>query len=253
MQQPKISCLCISGSRPHLLENTIRCFVAQTYPEKELIIVSRGEDPEYTRITAAFADKGVRYYGVDAAAETTLGELRNIALQQAGGDYFCVWDDDDWHHARRLEIQYNAAVSNAKQGTVLAYSLLYDQTRGEAFLSDPVLPPGTILCSMEALTEQMRYAPINSGEDTHFLTSLVGGNLLFPLVCPVLYIYVFHGSNTVSAAHFSKMVSTALPAGISAVIGDIIAGRRSVEDASAWLSSKEVLRELNYFNPLAKM
>src|SRR5436305_1073460 len=38
----------------------------------------------------------------------TVGDLRNLALEHATGDFIVNWDDDDWHHPRRIEVQMQA-------------------------------------------------------------------------------------------------------------------------------------------------
>lgn len=49
---PLVSCLTVTDGRFGMLERAIRCFADQTWPAKELVIVSQGA-PEYRRqITA---------------------------------------------------------------------------------------------------------------------------------------------------------------------------------------------------------
>jgi glycosyltransferase involved in cell wall biosynthesis len=38
----------------------------------------------------------------DTQSKLTLGELRNISVREADGEYVCVWDDDNWYGSNRL-------------------------------------------------------------------------------------------------------------------------------------------------------
>ena len=36
----------------------------------------------------------------------SLGALRNYSVEMARGDIVVQWDDDDWYHKRRIEVQF---------------------------------------------------------------------------------------------------------------------------------------------------
>src|SRR5579872_5490009 len=42
--EPLISCLCITRKKPHMLSRAIRCFMEQSYSNKELVIVYESDD-----------------------------------------------------------------------------------------------------------------------------------------------------------------------------------------------------------------
>jgi glycosyltransferase involved in cell wall biosynthesis len=62
--------------------------------------------------------------------EETLGNARNNAIYRCEGKYVCIWDDDDWHHEERLNIQLNAIISSKSNylGSILSRIILYDCT-----------------------------------------------------------------------------------------------------------------------------
>ena len=43
-QLPLISCICVTREKPSLLKRAIDCFLAQTYPNKELVILYEDDD-----------------------------------------------------------------------------------------------------------------------------------------------------------------------------------------------------------------
>jgi glycosyltransferase involved in cell wall biosynthesis len=245
---PLISCLCVSSHRPEFLKRAIAYFLAQTYEEKELIIVSREKDPEYESIVNGYPGSMVRYAGLGVSPDMTLGELRNISIEMSGGSYFCIWDDDDWYHHRRLEVQYEETARSCKKGSILAYCIQYNEQTDRAFISDPIFLPGSILCDKECMTNGILYPSLNTAEDTIFLKGLIQANFLFPIINPTLYIYRYHGGNTVSLKQFGNLSASELSSALSLMVKDIIEGAYSCEKASELLDSRSVLEQLNYFN-----
>ncbi|NSL87221.1 glycosyltransferase family 2 protein [Chitinophaga sp. Mgbs1] len=249
MTFPLISCLCVSANRPGHLRHAIAVFLAQTYPNKELIVLSDKYDEIYEQIVAAAASPLVSYHYVNGETPLSQGELRNISLELAAGEYFCCWDDDDWYHNQRLEIQLKYTLENKKKGTVLPYCIFYDQAEKQAYLSLPFVPPGSILCAKDAVHAARLYPAINKMEDYEFLKGLYEDNVLFPLIKPLLYIYNYHGNNTTDKGVFQVQFEKAqrLSASASELIGKILSQEYSCENGSALLQSEAVLSELNYF------
>ena len=95
-----ISCLCITrGDRPGLLSEAVSDFVRQTFSDRELVILHDGDDAVdagVRAIAAAHAGAPIRIERVPPGPR--LGELRNIAIARARGDWICQWDDDDRYH-----------------------------------------------------------------------------------------------------------------------------------------------------------
>jgi len=108
--QPKISCLMVTSRRPKLVLRAIACYLAQTYPCKELVIVEHGDpdDDGLKQRLAALGRADIVHVRVPLNATVKLGDLRNISLAASSGEYVVQWDDDDWHSAQRLQLQYDA-------------------------------------------------------------------------------------------------------------------------------------------------
>ncbi len=96
MSLPLVSCVMPTYGRPDYVAESLAMFLAQDYPNKELIILNdcpgqlmEGEFP------------GVRI--VNAPERwATLGEKRNAAIGLAEGEFIAVWDDDDVYFPWRL-------------------------------------------------------------------------------------------------------------------------------------------------------
>jgi len=81
----------ITYDRPELLEEAIYCFLQQTYPHKELIILNdRAEQ------TIIFDHPLVKVHNLKTRFTNT-GEKRRHCASLATGDYLQFWDDDDIH------------------------------------------------------------------------------------------------------------------------------------------------------------
>ncbi len=246
--EPLISCLCVSSGRPRHLEKAIKYFISQTYPNRELIVISEHVSEEYNLIVQSFHDTRIKYYSLDKPYKVSQGELRNFSLEKANGAFFCNWDDDDWYHCRRLEIQFAAALKMRKAGSVLPYCLLYDAINKNAYLSAPFVPPGSVLCKKSVLNNTIQHPHINKQEDFDFLKQLFSANLLYPLVNPVLYIYVYHGLNTTNELFAQQFKDGyALSGETSELIGQVVNSEYSPEISSDLLDHS-VLVEMNYFH-----
>jgi glycosyltransferase involved in cell wall biosynthesis len=226
--------------------------LAQRHSCKELIIVYEDNDPD----TAEMADRLTAEYPgllfatkVSAMPKRSLGELRNIAIAAAHGDYVCQWDDDDWYHRDRISSQLEAAVGNSRKASLLTHWIIYDEVCKQAYFSLLRLWEGSLLCRRDAFTEEVRYPALSRGEDSVLITTLIEKGYFYPLIAPNLYIYTVHYGNTWPRSHFDWLFSRSqkLSAETSVTIGKILAGAYSIDEASELLSSPDLTGEFRYF------
>jgi glycosyltransferase involved in cell wall biosynthesis len=79
--------------RAFFLGKTVERFLKQSYPNKELVVVS--DDPEFDQ--SRFPnDPRVQY--VVLKRPTNLGAKMNVGIEHAKGTFIMKLDDDDWHH-----------------------------------------------------------------------------------------------------------------------------------------------------------
>jgi len=241
---PLVSCLCVTRRRVPFLKRAIACFEAQTYPNRELIVVVEDDDDETVSYMNSRKDKDrIRILLVQRAEGQRLGDLRNKAVESAKGEYICQWDDDDWYHRDRITDQLSAAVSNNKAGSILTHWIMYDVEFGKGYLSGERLWEGSILVrKSDLLTHNINYPSLARGEDNVFITTLSEKSLIHPFLAPALYIYTFHGMNTWDRGHFQYNfgVGKQLSAELSDKIGGILAGRLSDDEVMEVLASPEL-------------
>lgn len=224
-----------------MLERAIRCFSAQTYPNKELIILYEDDDQE----TAFFISRQpssdvIKVVTVPRSAEIRLGQLRNVAIQAASGTYICQWDDDDWYHMSRLEYQYWQLAESSSAGSIMMVWLIFDATTGRSYISNSRYWEGSILCAKEILLNT-KYENLSSGEDTPVVEALLKSGKLHAITrVPWLYIYVYHGSNTFNHDHWKRIFAKSLlqPDAFNAEIGKIVTQDYDVVSASLMLNEE---------------
>jgi glycosyltransferase involved in cell wall biosynthesis len=234
---PVISCICITRAKPQMLKRAIACFTAQSYIEKELIVVYEDDDvaTEYFVNTYKHSPgESIRFICVNTTPKCTLGELRNIGIDKATGTFICQWDDDDWCHVNRLEYQYNVIRNTSYKASVLTQWLVFDAIKGNAYISNKRLWEGSLLCC-KSLIGQKQYEHVAMGEDTPVIDFLKSSNHICEIACcSNLYIYVYHGCNTWHLAHWEEIFrcSKYLGKKISQEIAMILNGEYQHKEAS---------------------
>lgn len=235
--RPLISCLCVTRERGCLLSRAIKSFKDQKYINKELVIVYEEDDLSTGEYLSELLDNDIIKIEAVASPKLSLGELRNLAVEESKGEYFCQWDDDDWSHNNRLAFQMDVIQTSQMPACVMIYWLIFDALENQAYISNRRPWEGSILCKKSLITNELKYEDTESGEDTSIIKKLFSRNLIFPVVMPKLYIYVYHGGNIWSRDHWEKIfrASKKLSAPSSIVIKDILDGKYSGEKASEML------------------
>lgn len=98
--QPLVTAVMITGKSPDRRElalAAVRDFQAQTYPRRELLAINDSGTPWFSDVLT------VREIVLQRRA--SLGELRNVATNNALGDLIIQWDDDDRYRNDRIAVQ----------------------------------------------------------------------------------------------------------------------------------------------------
>lgn len=239
--EPLISCLCVTRSRVHLLKRTIRSFNDQTYPNRELVIVYESDDRETGEFLYGVTDNNIVVVEAQSSPALSLGELRNLSVRECKGEYFCQWDDDDFYHIERISFQMDVIRQSKMPACVMMSWLIFNAGSKQAYVSCMRPWEGSLLCRKSIFGVELRYEDIGTGEDTPIINKLFSRSLAFPIIMPKLYIYVYHGSNVWEMEHWERIfaASRKLSCESSTIIGDILEGRYTGEEASQLLDSIE--------------
>lgn len=209
---PRISCLMVTADRRPLVRRSLLCYRKQTYPNRELVIVDDGRD-DLSDLLTDLPDRDVTYLRLERRPENSLGRLRNISLEHARGDLLTAWDDDDWYHPRRLEIQAEA-LRGGHRSCVLSSVLMHLDTPD--FRLHPFRgpfregAPGSLLFPRD---HAVRYPETARGEDTAFLNlwKEKGAQTKLDGRLDYLQVRCYHGRNTWGESHFRGRLKTTLP------------------------------------------
>lgn len=148
--------------RHKYIPRALRCFLAQTYENRELLILDDGGEGAEALLPD---DERIRY--VRCGRPSSLGAKRNLACELAGGEYIAHWDDDDWSHPDRLATQLEGSPIVAG----FSRMLFWDESRAKAQLycgkADYAL--GTSLLYRKDWWAAHRFKDHNIGEDNAFV------------------------------------------------------------------------------------
>jgi glycosyltransferase involved in cell wall biosynthesis len=115
-------------NRRAFVPRALRSFHCQDYPNRELIVVDDGTD----RIGDLLpADPRVRYFQMDQ--RQNVGAKRNVACQQARGQFVLHWDDDEWYVPSRIRQQVNALRHSTARVSGTSVALFYNEHSDRAF------------------------------------------------------------------------------------------------------------------------
>lgn len=201
---PLISALCITRNRVKYLKRSIIDFLNQTYPNKQLVIVYDDDDISTCNFLDTINNENIKK--IKMYTKYKLGILRNISIENADGDYFIQWDDDDEYHPMRMEIQYKAlSEHNFQKACCLSSWIIYDMNTKKYYLSDNGFWQGSVICPMY-LAKKYKYSDKSKGEDEDFIRQLIDNDKIFTICAPELYLYRLHDRNTYDRKHGKTLI-----------------------------------------------
>lgn len=85
---PLISCLCVIHNSIKQLQRAINCFEAQSYNNKELIIIYEGDDVEIKNYLKSINMENIFPHEIPSNPKRSLRALRNISIEKSNSDFF---------------------------------------------------------------------------------------------------------------------------------------------------------------------
>jgi glycosyltransferase involved in cell wall biosynthesis len=199
-------------SRLHHVKASVADYLAQTHPDRELLVVVNGGDEEGRRglldYVASVDRPDVR--ALEIPGNLPLGELRNIAIENSEGLAYCQWDDDDLQHPERLAVQVQAMLEGGFEASYLQEVVQY--LPGEQSLywtnwaaTETKAHPGTLMMRLDT---PLRFPPkAKLGEDLGLAIQLNARDKVARIAgMPHLMIYVTHSANSWGDAHHRMLI-----------------------------------------------
>ena len=170
---PLVSCIMPTKDRPDWVPQAIRYFLAQDYPNLELIVVDASPDH---RLAPLPDDPRIRRHRVPA--RSPIGTMRNIACDLANGEVVIHWDDDDWYAPNRVSAQVQPILDGEAEITGLNDTHFFELDPWRFWRCAPALHSrlfvrdvhgGTLAFRRSLHRPSCRYPDISLAEDAWFL------------------------------------------------------------------------------------
>ena len=192
---PLVSCIMPTSDRRQFVGQSIKYFLRQDYPHKELVIVDDGVD----RVADLIPDHpDIRY--ICLGRRHPLGAKRNLACEISKGAMIAHWDDDDWMSSERLSEQMRSLLATGASVCGLESLFFFELAAGRAWLYDSrsshrsSLVGGTLLFRRE-VWQSHRFPEVTVGEDSGFIGKLNPEDL-HVMKATDLYVGLIHQHNT---------------------------------------------------------
>jgi len=132
---------CFNGE--FFLKNSIESVLNQTYKNWELIFWDNKSTDKSAEIFNSYKDKRLKYFYADK--HTSLYKARNLAIDEATGDFISFLDTDDLWSENKLELQMTY-FENPKVGLVFSNVWLFkkDVSNKKLYFKNKKLPRGYI-------------------------------------------------------------------------------------------------------------
>lgn len=199
-EPPLVSCVMPTFNRPAFVALAVASFEAQSYPNKELIVVDDGA----VQVREIVEDRpGVRYHRLQRRA--SIGDKRNVGNWLARGEVVCLWDDDDWYSWERVRYQVLPILYDEADLTGIESAFLMSLSTGEVWSVADTLHrsmfegdvAGGTLAYRRDVAQRIRYPSTSLGEDASLIRKAVSmGYRLKRLANGGHFIYMRHDRNT---------------------------------------------------------
>ena len=140
-----VSCLMVTRNRLEQAKIAVRSFRRQTWPSRELVIVDTTEADDLPRWVTSLNNSRIRVKFMPGCTDS-LGDMRNVSIEEATGNYVCQWDDDDLSHPARLEVQIAAMRATEAQASFLLREMMWMPQSQRLCIARKRPHENTVLC-----------------------------------------------------------------------------------------------------------
>jgi len=203
-ERPLVSCLMVSRGNVSLIRHSLNCFIRQTYPNRELVILLQDVSPALQDQLQAVVGLPWPVQVHRVPPSLGLGDLRNMAVARSRGSLICQWDDDDLHHPTYLDTMVGFIEANAVPAAFLDQWTIWWPARRLFALSHHRIWEGSMVARRAAIPI---YPNLARGEDAFVTRALVRRGRIVVVRAPHLYVYTVTGQNTWDAGHMMRLVA----------------------------------------------
>jgi glycosyltransferase involved in cell wall biosynthesis len=254
---PKISCVMVTCGRIDRVSHAIRSWCKQTYPKRELIILSQGGAEVNRHIDEMIKFQVGEIHFVEAPARLSLGAMRNASIELSTGDVICQWDDDDLYSSKRLMTQYKAMLAEDAIASLYTQFLKFFEPTRKLYWTDWSEEHNyshRFLCGSIMFYKRLHHECGNLlypehglqsdvEEDLHALEKILSKGRIAGVDQGEQYVYCYHGQNTYDLAHHELGIDTSWKKTLKAK-GELLAKKPMLEN---------VFKEMRMSGPIEVM
>jgi glycosyltransferase involved in cell wall biosynthesis len=188
---PRVSCIVATRDRPAFFRQALRCFSAQDYPDKRLIVVDDGARPVERLCTGM---PNVTYLRL--TSRTATGTKLNLGIEAARGDILQKLDDDDFYAPGFLSAAVGRLCRARRDDALVAWCcfLVLIARERRLYFSGHGWKTGGTLCFHRALWRRHPFRDVFGSSDSWFIRD---ARPFIARVCAAeQYLVVRHGANT---------------------------------------------------------
>lgn len=206
-QYPLISCIMPTTGRAAYVAQSMQMFLAQDYPNKELIIVyNKATDLPSDWLSLSVEDFPQNVILVRALSKV-LGAKRNEACRYSRGAIIAHWDDDDIYNTDRLTLQAMPILMGEADITGLQSFAFFESATGKSWMPSAKLfaemfegniHGGSIMYNRYVWDSVTQFSNMSIGEDAAFLRKAMkpaNGLRLKGISAPNSFVYIRHRTN----------------------------------------------------------
>ena len=186
---------------PRHVARAIRCFQLQTWPEREMVVVTLQNSEQLASLVAV--DPRIRLY--ECPKGLSLGDQRNLSVARANGEFLATWDDDDCHAPERLSTAMNVLLRRSVQAVFWSRVWIWIETRQRMGVSCRGVWENTMVARRSALPA---YPALQRGSDTAVRSLMARHHDIGLIDQPDLYAYCYTGDNVWDEQHFLSFLSS---------------------------------------------
>ena len=131
MKNPLVSIIMNCHNGEKFLRQSIQSVLHQSYKNWELIFWDNFSEDDSKKIIAKFSDKRIKYF--KSTKFNRLYKSRNLAIQNAKGEFISFLDTDDLWQKDKLEKQMNFFSKNEGYKIIYSNYYIYDESKKKNF------------------------------------------------------------------------------------------------------------------------
>ena len=189
--QPLVSCILVTKDRPQFVAQALRCFAAQDYHSRELVVV---DDGDHSVETLCSGVPNLTYLRLTRSTPT--GAKLNLGVSEARGAIIQKLDDDDFYGPAFLSTAVAHLRGADTRRALVAWCCFFVLIAGRSqlFFSGHGWQAGGTLCFRRSLWKRRPFREIYASSDSWFIRDHQPE--IVRVCAPEQYVLVRHGRNT---------------------------------------------------------